>query len=81
MSLCSFFCKTRVLPQFVVTVHLGGQHPYRDEPEFQGVSRDVVVTVRAKNWNKAERAAIDEIVRTERNWWSASVKNIEWKGL
>ena len=75
------FGSKRPLPQYVVTVALGGQHPYRDEPEYQFESREVVVTVRAKNWNKAERAALDQVISTERKWWSASVKNIEWKGL
>ena len=59
-----------------VTVHLNGRHPYLKGNELDGETRDVVLTVPAKDWNDAERQALSAAAGMPR-MWSWHVKSIE----
>lgn len=67
------FC-SKPLRTFRVVVHLGGRHPYLATNELDFETRDVEMTVPAKNWNHAEKVAM-QAVRGLR-WWSARVTSI-----
>jgi hypothetical protein len=43
---------------FVVGVHLDGRHPYLDSTELDYETRDITLTVPARDWNDAERVAM-----------------------
>lgn len=69
------FCRRERYP-FRVTVHLDGRHPYLESTELDYETRDVVLTVPAKNWNDAEKQAM-LAARNIKNKWSWSVTSIE----
>jgi len=49
---------TRPRSTFVVNVHLDGRHPYLDSTDLDYETRDITLTVPARNWNDAERVAM-----------------------
>ncbi|RWO20636.1 hypothetical protein [Mesorhizobium sp.] len=59
-----------------MTVHINGRHPYLVGNELDYPSRDVVLTVPAKNWNDAAKQAM-AAARSIPNKWSWSVTAIE----
>jgi len=60
---------------FTVTVHLDGRHPYLASHELDFKSRDVVLTVPARDWNDAERQALVAAM-TLPDVWRVNVKSI-----
>ncbi len=63
---------------YEVTVHLSGRHPYLKGHELDGVTRDVVLTVPAKDWNQAERQALDATASLpdKWSWWVKSIEKV-----
>lgn len=62
------------LPLFEVVVHLDGRHPYLTGSELDYETRDVRLKVPAKNWNDAERVALQASFKLQS--WRYSVKSI-----
>jgi hypothetical protein len=60
---------------FSATMRLNGRHPYLKDNSLDYPTREVVVIVQARNWNDAERQALNNTPR-DRPYWSASVKSI-----
>lgn len=69
----SWFCKQKRV--FTVTLHIDGRHPYLQSNELDYETRDVVLTVPAKDWNDAERVAF-EAARSIPRKWACSVLSI-----
>ena len=63
------------LRTFCVSVHMSGRHPYLKSNELDYPDRDVDLMVPAKDWNDAERQAL-EAARSLPNWWSISVTSM-----
>jgi len=59
---------------FEVVVHLDGRHPYLTGHELDFETRDVTLRVPAKNWNDAERVALQASFKLQS--WRYSVKSI-----
>lgn len=68
------FC--RKLRTFKVTVHLDGRHPYLEGRELDYKTRDIVLTVPAKNWNDAEKKALN--VHMPKCWayWVTAIESV-----
>lgn len=60
---------------YEVTVSISGRHPYLRSTEYDYPSRDVVMVVPAKDWNDAERQAMDAASSIP-DKWSWCVKQI-----
>lgn len=65
---------------YAVTVHLNGRHPYLKSTELDYPSRDVVLTVNARNWNDAAKQALDA-ASTIQNKWSWCVVSVARRAL
>lgn len=65
------------LGTFEVVVHLDGRHPYLEGNELDMETRDVTLTVPAKDWNHAEKVALQAAFRL-RSWkyWIVSMKKV-----
>jgi hypothetical protein len=62
------------LALFEVVVHLDGRHPYLSGHELDYETRDVSLRVPARNWNDAERVALQASFKLQS--WRYSVKSI-----
>jgi len=60
---------------FEVVVHLDGRHPYLASNELDFPTRDVTLTVPARNWNDAEKQAFKAAINI-RDVWTVSIKSI-----
>jgi hypothetical protein len=55
-------------------MHLDGRHPYLQGTDLDYETRDVVLTVPAKDWNDAAKQGFNAIRGL--NYWRASVASI-----
>jgi hypothetical protein len=62
------------LALFEVVVHLDGRHPYLSGHDLDYETRDVSLRVPARNWNDAERVALQASFKLQS--WRYSVKSI-----
>lgn len=69
-----FWCNRKELALFEVVVHLNGRHPYLTGHELDFETRDVTLRVPAKNWNDAERVALQASFKLQS--WRYSVSSI-----
>lgn len=67
--------RRRNLGLFEVVVHLDGRHPYLQGRELDFETRDVMLCVPARNWNDAERVALQASLKLKS--WSYSVASIK----
>lgn len=67
------FSKNTIL--FEVVVHLNGRHPYYHDHSLDFETRDIVLTVPAKDWNDAAKIAMK--ISYASDAWSYSVKSIK----
>lgn len=73
----NLFRPRSAFPSYAVTLALSGQHPYRDEPEFQLEDGTATIHVSAKSWSDAARQATKLDVLNRLKFWSARVVKIE----
>ncbi|TFE99367.1 hypothetical protein B5M44_03950 [Shinella sumterensis] len=59
---------------YEVVVHLDGRHPYLDGHELDTETRDVTLTVPAKDWNDAAERALEASLPLRA--WSYSVTSV-----
>lgn len=69
------FCRSKNLKPYKVKVHINGRHPYLKSNELDYETRDVELTVPAKNWNGAADVALRTSMRLA--GWSFRVTSIE----
>ena len=69
------FCRQKNLKPYKVKVHIDGRHPYLESNELDYETRDVELTVPAKNWNHAADVALQASLRLA--GWKFSVTSIE----
>lgn len=67
--------KRKDLGLFEVVVHLDGRHPYLSGNELDFETRDVTLRIPAKNWNDAERVALQASFKLKS--WRYSVSSIK----
>jgi hypothetical protein len=60
---------------YKVTVHIDGRHPYLESNELDTESKDVIMTVPARNWKEAEKLALS--ASTSIRGWRYNVSKIE----
>jgi hypothetical protein len=59
---------------YIVTLHLNGRHPYLSTHDLDMPTRDIDVTVKARDWNDAQWQAFRAAPNGE--YWSCHVKAI-----